>query len=78
MNKLFRILIILIAIGVATWGFSYTYIWYFRYTKEDRELTNITSEELIFLPEEKRLDIKEKKQGVALRFEKKYEILIED
>jgi preprotein translocase subunit SecD len=62
MNKLFRIFIILIAVGIATWGLSYSYIWYVRYSKEDRELTNLTSEELMYLPEEKRLDIKEKKQ----------------
>jgi preprotein translocase subunit SecD len=62
MNKLFRIFIILIAIGIATWGLSYSYIWYVRYSKKDRELTNLTSEELMYLPEEKRLDIKQKKQ----------------
>jgi preprotein translocase subunit SecD len=62
MNKLLRIFIILIAIGVAVWGFSNTYIWYFSLSKEDRELTNLTAEELTYLPEEKRLDIKEKKK----------------
>jgi preprotein translocase subunit SecD len=62
MNKLFRILIVLIVIGVAVWGFSSTYIWYFRYSREDRDLTNLTAEELTYLPEEKRLEIKEKKK----------------
>ena len=42
MNKVFRVVIVLIAIGIALWGFSSTYIWYFRYSKEDRELTNLT------------------------------------
>jgi len=62
MNKIFRILIILIAIGVAAWGFSYTYTWYFRFSKEDRDLTNLTAEQLMSLPEQKRLDIREKKK----------------
>jgi preprotein translocase subunit SecD len=62
MNKAFRLLIILIAIGIATWGFSYTYIWYFKYTKEDRALTNLTAEQLVKYPEEKRLQIKNMKK----------------
>ncbi len=61
MNKAFRILIVLIAVGIAVWGFSSTYIWYFRYTREDRALTNLTAEELVEYPEEKRLQIKEMK-----------------
>ena len=61
MNKAFRILIVLIAIGIAVWGFSSTYIWYFRYSKEDRALTNLTAEKLAQYPEEKRLQIKEMK-----------------
>jgi preprotein translocase subunit SecD len=61
MNKAFRILIVLIAIGVAVWGFSSTYIWYFRYSKGDRELTNLTAEELVAYPTDKRLQIKEMK-----------------
>jgi len=62
MNKAFRLLLILTAIGIAAWGFSYTYIWYFRYTKEDRALTNLTAEELARYPEKKRLQIKEMKK----------------
>ncbi len=62
MNKAFRLLLALIAIGIATWGFSYTYIWYFRYTKEDRALTNLTAEALVRYPEKKRLKIKEMKK----------------
>jgi len=61
MNKAFRILIVLIAIGIAAWGFSSTYIWYFRYSKDDREKTNLTAEELMEYPEETRLRIKEMK-----------------
>jgi preprotein translocase subunit SecD len=61
MNKAFRILIVLVAIGIAVWGFSSTYIWYFRYSKEDRDLTNLTAEKLAQYPEEKRLQIKEMK-----------------
>ncbi len=61
MNKAFRILIVFIAIGIAVWGFSSTYIWYFRYSREDRALTNLTAEELAQYPEEKRLQIKEMK-----------------
>jgi preprotein translocase subunit SecD len=61
MNKAFRILIVLIAIGIAVWGFSSTYTWYFRYSKEDRALTNLTAEVLVEYPEEKRLQIKEMK-----------------
>jgi len=62
MNKTFRIVIVLIVIGIAVWGFSSTYIWYFRYTKEDRELANLTSEKLVDYPDEKRLKIKEMKK----------------
>jgi len=62
MNKIFRILIILIAIGIAAWGFSYTYTWYFRFSKEDRDLTNLTAGQLMSLPEQRRLDIREKKK----------------
>ena len=61
MNKAFRILIVLVAIGVAVWGFSSTYTWYFRFSKEDRALTNLTAEELVQFNEEKRLQIKEMK-----------------
>jgi len=62
MNKAFRILIVLITIGIAGWGFSSTFIWNFRYTKDDRALTNLTAEQLINYPEEKRLKIKEMKK----------------
>jgi len=61
MNKAFRILIVLIAIGIAVWGFSSTYIWYFRYSREDRALTNLTAEDLAKYSEDKRLQIKEMK-----------------
>ena len=61
MNKAFRILIVLIAVGIAVWGFSSTYIWYFRYSKDDRALTNLTAEELVRYSEDKRLQIKEMK-----------------
>ncbi len=61
MNKAFRILIVLVAIGIAVWGFSYTYTWYFRYSKEARALTNLTAEELMQYPEEKRAEIREMK-----------------
>jgi preprotein translocase subunit SecD len=43
------------------WGFSSTYIWYFRYSKEDRALTNLTAEELVKYSGDKRLQIKEMK-----------------
>ncbi|KKM03487.1 hypothetical protein LCGC14_1773930 [marine sediment metagenome] len=62
MNRAFRIVIVLIVIGIAVWGFSYTYKWYFVYSEEDRELANLTSLELADYPEEKRLQIKEMKQ----------------
>jgi preprotein translocase subunit SecD len=62
MNKAFRIFIVLVAVGIAVWGFSYTYKWYFVYSEEDRELANLTSLELADYPEEKRLQIKEMKQ----------------
>jgi preprotein translocase subunit SecD len=62
MNKPFRILIVLIVIGIAVWGFSPTYNWYFRFSKEDRDLTNLTAEELVDYPEEKRISIKEMKK----------------
>jgi preprotein translocase subunit SecD len=61
MNKAFRILIVLIAIGIAVWGFSYTYIWYFRYGREERALSNLTAEELMRYPEDKRTEIREMK-----------------
>ena len=61
MNKVFRILIVLIAIGIAAWGFSSTYIWYFRYSREDRALTNLTAVDLVQYSEDKRLQIKEMK-----------------
>ena len=61
MNKAFRILIVLIAIGIAGWGFSSTYLWYFKYSKEDRELTNLTAEELMQYSEKTRLRIKDMK-----------------
>lgn len=61
MNKAFRIVIVLIAIGVALWGFSSTYTWYFRYSKEDRELANLTAEELMQYSTETRLRVKEMK-----------------
>jgi len=62
MNKLFRIFIVLLVIAIAAWGFSYTYIWYFRYSKEDRDLTNLTSAQLVNLPEDKRNKIREMKK----------------
>ncbi len=62
MNKPFRILVVLVVLGIAVWGFSYTYTWYFRYTQEDRELSNLTAEDLADYPEEKRLQIKEMKK----------------
>ena len=51
MNKAFRIFIVLVAVGIAVWGFSYTYKWYFVYSEEDRELANLTSLELADYPE---------------------------
>jgi len=62
MNKGFRLLIMLIVIGFAVWGFYDTYVWYFRYSKEERALTNLTSEELVELSEAKRLEVKEMKK----------------
>ncbi len=62
MNKAFRLFIVLVAIGIAGWGFSYTYIWYFSYSKEDRELASLTAEQLQEYSEEKRLQIKEMKK----------------
>jgi preprotein translocase subunit SecD len=62
MNRAFRIFIVLAAIGIAVWGFSYTYQWYFVSSAEDRELANLTSLELADYPEEKRLQIKEMKE----------------
>ncbi len=62
MNKLFRIVIVLAAIGIAVWGFSYTYRWYFMYSNEDRALANLTAEELMNFTTEKRLEIKEMKK----------------
>jgi preprotein translocase subunit SecD len=61
MNKAFRILIVLIAIGVAGWGFSSTFLWYFKYSKEDRDLTNLTAEQLVQYPEDTRVRIKQMK-----------------
>lgn len=62
MNKAFRLFVVLVAIGIAGWGFSYTYIWYFSYSKEDRELASLTAEQLQEYSEEKRLQIKEMKK----------------
>ena len=62
MNKLFRIFIVLLVIAIATWGFSYTYIWYFKYTKKDRDLTNLTAAQLTNLPEKERNKIREMKK----------------
>lgn len=62
MNKVLRILIVLAAIGIAAWGLSHTYLWYFKFSKEDRALANLTAEELMDFPEEKRLQIKEMKK----------------
>jgi preprotein translocase subunit SecD len=62
MNRAFRVFIILAAIGIAGWGFSYTYLWYFRYTDEDRALTNMTAQELSSLPDKKRLEVKQMKE----------------
>jgi preprotein translocase subunit SecD len=62
MNKAFRFFLVLVAIGIAVWGFSSTYQWYFVYSKDDRELTNLTSEQLIDYPTERRLEIKEMKK----------------
>jgi preprotein translocase subunit SecD len=61
MNKAFRILIVIVAIGIAVWGFSSTYKWYFQYSKEDRALTNLTAEELMQYPTDKRDMIREMK-----------------
>jgi len=62
MNRFFRLFIVLVVVGIATWGFSYTYIWYFRYSKEDRELANLTASQLAKLPDAKRQQIKEMKK----------------
>lgn len=62
MNKAFRLFIVLVAIGIALWGFSSTYRWYFVFSEKDRDLTNLTSEQLQDYPEEKRLQIKEMKK----------------
>jgi len=62
MNKAFRLFIVLVSIGIAWWGFSYTYKWYFVFSEEDRDLTNLTAEQLQNYPEEKRLQIKEMKK----------------
>ena len=62
MNKLFRIFIVLLVIAIAAWGFSYSYIWYFKYTKKDRDLTNLTAAQLANLPEKERNKIKEMKK----------------
>ncbi len=62
MNKAFRVLLVLIAVGIAGWGFSYTYIWYFRYPEEIRVLSNLTAEELAKFPEETRQEVREMKE----------------
>ena len=62
MNKAFRILLVLLAIGIAVWGFSYTYKWYFVYSEEDRALANLTAEELVNYSDERRIEIKEMKK----------------
>ncbi len=62
MNKLFRTFIVLLVIAIAAWGFSYTYVWYFKYSKRDRELTNLPADQLVNLPEKERLKIKEMKK----------------
>jgi len=59
MNKAFRTFVVLIAIGIAGWGLYPTYVWYFEYSKEDRELANLTSEQLIEYPPQTRLYIRE-------------------
>jgi len=61
MSKLFRIIIILALIAFATWGLSYTYLWYFKYSDIDRELANLTAEQLVSYPEDVREKIKEMK-----------------
>ncbi len=62
MSKLFRVFIVLIVVAIAAWGFSYTYIWYFKYPKKDRELTNLPASQLANLPEKERVKIKEMKK----------------
>ncbi|MGQ9615351.1 MAG: protein translocase subunit SecD [Spirochaetota bacterium] len=62
MNKAFRLFIVLVAIGIALWGFSSTYRWYFVFSEKDRDLANLTAEQLQDYPEEKRLQIKEMKK----------------
>jgi len=62
MNKTFRILIVLVVIGIAVWGFYPTFNWYFQYSEEDRELANLTAEELLNYPEDRRLAIKDMKK----------------
>jgi preprotein translocase subunit SecD len=59
MSKAFRVLLVLIAVGIAGWGFSYTYIWYFRYPEDIRALTNLTAEELAEYPEKTRREVQE-------------------
>jgi len=59
MNKAFRTLMVLITIGIAAWGLYPTYVWYFRYSKEDRELVNLTAEQLVEYPSLTRQRIKE-------------------
>lgn len=61
MSKLFRIIIILALLAFAAWGLSYTYMWYFKYTDKDRELANLTSEQLVSYPEDVREKIKKMK-----------------
>jgi preprotein translocase subunit SecD len=62
MNKTFRILIVLVVIGIAVWGFYPTFNWYFQYSEKDRELANLTAEELLNYPEDRRLAIKDMKK----------------
>ncbi len=62
MNKAFRILLVLLAIGIAVWGFSYTYRWYFVYSEKDRALANLTAGELVNYSDERRIEIKEMKK----------------
>jgi len=61
MSKLLRISIVLVVIGVAVWGFSYTYKWYFVVPDKERELTRLTADELKDYPPATRLKLKELK-----------------
>jgi preprotein translocase subunit SecD len=62
MNKTFRIFIVLVVIGIAVWGFYPTFNWYFRFSEKDRELANLTAEELLNYPEDRRIAIKDMKK----------------